>query len=84
VRACVPSSFAGEGVDLVEEDDGGSDGPRLPKHLRDDGEGDRMERRGRGGERTERRGGERTRSDESRTREATLHISGLRTVEEAT
>lgn len=28
-----PSSFTGESVDLVEEDDGGSDGPRLPKHL---------------------------------------------------
>lgn len=29
----VPSSLAGESIDLVKEDDGGSDGPRLPKHL---------------------------------------------------
>lgn len=32
-RLNVPSSLAGESVDLVEEDDGRSDGPRLPKHL---------------------------------------------------
>lgn len=29
----LPSSLAGQGVDLVEEDDGRSHGPRLPKHL---------------------------------------------------
>lgn len=34
MQHAVPSSFAGESVDLVEEDDGGSDGPRPPKHLR--------------------------------------------------
>lgn len=32
--SAVPSSLAGESVDLIEEDDGRSDGPRLPKHLR--------------------------------------------------
>lgn len=32
-RHTLPSSFAGESVDLVKEDDGGSDDPRLPKHL---------------------------------------------------
>lgn len=30
----VPSSFTCESINLVKEDDGGSDGPRLPKHLR--------------------------------------------------
>lgn len=29
----LPSSLTGQGVDLVEEDDGRSHGPRLPKHL---------------------------------------------------
>lgn len=29
----VPSSLAGKSIDLIKEDDGGSDGPRLPKHL---------------------------------------------------
>lgn len=33
VSRTVPSSFAGESVDLIKKDDGGSDGPRLPKHL---------------------------------------------------
>lgn len=33
-KQALPSSLAGQGVDLVEEDDGRSHGPRLPKHLR--------------------------------------------------
>lgn len=30
----VPSSFAGQSIDLIKEDDGGSNGPCFPKHLR--------------------------------------------------